>query len=43
MAGWIGCGPTMLLGGALTYLFTVLAVWKIPALWTYRDDRQQGE
>lgn len=39
MAAWIGCGPTMLLGGFLTYGFTFLAVWRIPALWTYRDDR----
>jgi hypothetical protein len=39
MAGWIGCGPTMLLGGVLTFGFTGLAVWRIPALMTYRDDQ----
>ena len=39
MAGWIGCGPTMILGGFLTFLFTGLAVQRIPTLWSYRDDR----
>jgi hypothetical protein len=30
-------------GGVLTLLFTALAVWRIPALMTFRDDQPGGE
>ena len=33
---------SQVLGGGLTFLFTLMAVWRIPALWTYRDDRPTG-
>ena len=39
MAGWIGADRTMILGGVLTLLFTALALWRIPALLTFRDDQ----
>lgn len=39
MAGLVGCGETMVLGGGLTFLFTALAVWRIPALISFRDDQ----
>ena len=42
MAGWIGCGPTMILGGALTLVLTGVAVWRIPALVTFRDDKYKA-
>ena len=29
----------MILGGVLTLLFTALALWRIPALLTFRDDQ----
>ncbi len=36
MASAIGAGPTMLLGGFITWVATGAALAKIPALWTYK-------